>query len=410
MITPKPTEAVPGLASNPSLEAAWKWILTLAAATVLGLVATTLDTGAYPYIPFAFAGAFVMHLAMRPPRSDVIAAMASGIGFAAIYLLYRGATVPYFGRLAGIPGGFLGMGSLAILAWQCIWAPPLQRWTRFERLREAALIPLLCVISVITVTGVAVLTPITYDRVLYAFDTKFGGPPSWVAGRFFRQHEWIQIACGSVYNSLPLGMAVCLAIQWRDRQWKKRLIADLRWVAMALGSVGFLLYHVCPAAGPLYLFRNEFPFHVPDLTGVAIQPAWLEVAPRNGMPSLHVGWTLLLFWNMRRNGWWIRIATAVYMIVTAVATLGSGEHYLVDLMVAPPVALVIQALCTGTRHKMRWIALGVGAAITLAWLIGFRTSAALAIPGGAAAWTLGILSLAIPAVFAWRLDRSAATG
>ena len=198
-------------------------------------------------------------------------------------------------------GGFLGLGSLLSVTLQWFWAPATVKRVPLERAREVVLIPALCLCSAVAVNLAVGLTPITYDRILYVFDVKFGGPPSWVIGRLLRAHPWLLQACGYVYNSLPLGLAACLAIQWRDRQRKRPILVDLRWLSVALGVVGFLLYQVSPASGPIYLFGKEFPFHVPDLAGLAIQPAWLQPAARNGMPSLHVGWTLLLFWNMRRR-------------------------------------------------------------------------------------------------------------
>jgi hypothetical protein len=265
----------------------------------------------------------------------------------------------------------------------------------------------LCVCSAVAVNLAAQFTPITYDRILYVFDLKFGGPPSWVIGKLLRSNLWLLKACGYVYNSLPLGLAACLAIQWRDRQTNARIVVDLRWLSVAIGIVGFLLYQVSPAAGPIYLFGKDFPFHVPDLAGMAIQPAWLQPAARNGMPSLHVGWTLLLFWNMRRRNWWMGVISATYLTLTALATLGFGEHYLADLMVAPALALAVQAACTRTNARLRWIAMITGAAITLAWLIAFRTGAALRIPEGAATWSIALVSIALPAIVARRLERAA---
>ena len=284
---------------------------------------------------------------------------------------------------------------------------------QLERAREVVLIPALCLCSAVAVNLAIGLTPITYDRILYVFDANFsyaqpGGPPSWVIGRLLRAHPWLLKACGYVYNSLPLGLAACLAIQWRDRQRARNIVVDLRWISVALGVVGFLLYQVSPAAGPIYLFGKDFPFHVPDLAGLAIQPAWLQPAARNGMPSLHVGWTLLLFWNMRRRNWWMGVIAATYLTLTALATLGFGEHYLADLMVAPALALAIQAACTRTDARFRWVAMATGAAITLAWLIAFRTGAALRIPEGAATWSMAFVSVALPAIAGWRLERSAA--
>jgi len=295
-----------------------------------------------------------------------------------------------------------------MLSAKWIWAPADQKRSRLDEVCNAGLIPLLCVTSMVSVGLAMQVTPLTYDRLLYVFDLKFGGPPSWLVGRLFRLHPWISALCGYAYNSLPLGMAAGLAMQWRDRRKHRPIAIDLRWIAIALGVTGFLLYQICPVAGPIYLFAKQFPFQPPDLTGLAIQPAWLQEVPRNGMPSLHVGWMLLLFWNTRKREWWIAAGAAFYLLLTALATLGFGEHYLADLMVAPPLALAIQAACTRTSSPVRWIALALGSAITLTWLIAFRTGAALAIPSGTPVWTLAILTAILPAAMAWRLEHRSA--
>ena len=370
---------------------------TLAVALILVLLAGILRIASAPYIAFAFLGAFVTHVSMRPKASEVGMAVAVGMGFGVVYVLSHGSMLDYYGRSLGFPGGFIGMGSLQVLASQWIW-----KRIRFEPLREAALIPALCVGSMIAVAFAAILTPNTYDRLIYAFDVKFGGPPSWVVGRLFQVHGWLFAACGYVYNSLPLGLAACLVMQRRRRK-DGCVDADLRWVALALGVAGFLLYQIVPASGPIYLFAKEFPFLVPDLAGMQIGPAWLALEPRNAMPSLHVGWTMLLFWNVRYS-WWTRIVLGIYMTMTVLATLGSGEHYLADLMVAVPLALAIQAACSiMIQPRERWIGVIVGTIVTLAWLIAFRTGAALAVPAGPATWTLAGLTVTVPVAIAWHL-------
>jgi hypothetical protein len=125
------------------------------------------------------------------------------------------------------------------------------------------------------------------------------------------------------------------------------------------------------------------------------------------MPSLHVGWTFLLFWNIRRRSWWMGLIAATYLTLTSLATLGFGEHYLADLMVAPALALAIQAACTRTNARFRRLAMASGAIVTMAWLIAFRTGAALRIPEGAPTWSIAIVSIALPAIAGWRLERAA---
>jgi alpha-beta hydrolase superfamily lysophospholipase len=75
-------------------------------------------------------------------------------------------------------------------------------------------------------------------------------------------------------------------------------------------------------------------------------------------------------------------------------------------MVAPALALAIQAACTRTNARFRWVAMSTGAAIALAWLIAFRTGAVLRIPEGATTWSLALVSVALPAIAAWRLERA----
>jgi len=409
---PTPSQAVvfPATVNKHALETAYRWMQTACLAVILAAFATLFRLGSSPYIAFSFAGAFIMHMVLRPSRREVALVAACAAGFGAAYHLLHAEVINFFGAVIGVPGGFLGLGSLLVVTLQWFWAPAAAKHSHFERAREVVLIPALCVCSTVAVNLATGLTPITYDRLLYVFDMKFGGPPSWVIGRLLRAHPWLLQASGYVYNSLPLGLAACLAIQLRDRQSNTRITVDLRWLSIALGVTGFLLYQVCPAAGPVYLFGNEFPFRAPDLSSLAIQPAWLLPVARNGMPSLHVGWTLLLFWNIRRN-WWMGAIAAAYLTLTVLATLGFGEHYLADLIVTPPLALAIQAACTRTRSpigsNIRWIALATGAVITLAWLIAFRTGAALRIPEGAAAWSITLVSAAISAMAGWRLERAA---
>ena len=402
-----PSQVLPAVVNKQAFETTYRWMQAACLAIILVAVAAVFHLGSFPYIAFSFTGAFIMHLVLRPSRLEIALVVACGAIFGVLYYVAHGDITNFYGAAIGIPGGFLGLGSVLVATLQWFWAPaPLKR-VHFERARDVVLIPGLCVCSTVAVNLASGMTPVTYDRLLYVFDAKFGGPPSWAIGRLLRAHPWLLQATGYVYNSLPLGLAACLAIQLRDRQNGAPITVDLRWLSIALGVVGFLLYQVCPVAGPVYLFGKDFPFRIPDLTGMAIQPAWLQPAARNGMPSLHVGWTLLLFWNMRRRNWWMGAIAATYLTLTALATLGFGEHYLADLMVAPPLALAMQAACTRTDKRVRWVALAIGAAITLAWLIAFRTGAALRIPEGAAVWSLALASAVVPAIAGWRLERAA---
>ena len=177
-------------------------------------------------------------------------------------------------------------------------------------------------------------------------------------------------------------------------------VTDLRWVAVALGVMGYLLYQICPAAGPIYLVGKTFPFQPVNMAGMEMVAAPMKMVARNAMPSLHVGWTLLLYWSTRKRHALVRVAAALYLLLTTLATLGSGEHYLVDLMLAQ-VALITQAICTRRKGPIHWTALGVCLPLTLSWLFAFRTGAALAIPAGPWMWTLAAATVGLPLCLYW---------
>lgn len=124
------------------------------------------------------------------------------------------------------------------------------------------------------------------------------------------------------------------------------------------------------------------------------------------MPSLHVAWTFLLFWNLRKR----RILgplMALFLALTALATLGLGEHYLADLIVAIPLALTIQVAVLKTTSQWRLAALSAGSVITLAWLMAFRTGMALALPSGVPLWGIVAATILVPAGLVWQSERAA---
>jgi PAP2 superfamily protein len=374
------------------MERAYAWIQILAAALILILAAGVLKIGSAPYIAFAFAGSFLIFVCTSPSRAEIAWSVAAGAAFALIYYLHGGLMLSYFGSEIGTTGGFLGMGAVEVLAARMALANPDERPASLRRLRDAALIPSLCLGSMIAVSIAAYLTPITYDPVIYDFDLKFGGPPSWVVGAAFRSQPWLFSLAGHAYNCLPLALSACLLLD--TRRLSRHSEVNLMFAILLLGVAGFALYQICPVSGPVYLFPHDFPSHVPALAKAAPSP--LQEVPRNGMPSLHVAWTLLLFWNLRRRPVLAAVCLGL-LVLTILATLGSGEHYLADLIVAPPLVLAIQSVCSrGDAVRLRW-AFILGAAATLAWLIAFRTGIALSIPSGAPVWSLAFLSLALPA-------------
>ena len=140
------------------------------------------------------------------------------------------------------------------------------------------------------------------------------------------------------------------------------------------GPIGILFYNLFPALGPAHIFLQDFPWQ-PMST---LQASRLLCEPitvkgvQNAIPSLHISWVLLAWWYSRGLSVWERGIALTFVVFTVFATLGTGEHYFIDLVVAYPFSVMMQSLCA---FPMRWAArervTGVlyGLLLTLLWLV-----------------------------------------
>jgi hypothetical protein len=205
------------------------------------------------------------------------------------------------------------------------------------------------------------LNPETRDLLVFAFDRSLGFDPSAaVAGIILKSDVTRELAL-TVYAALPLMVAVAFTLQLRDRS----AVPDALLAFMAIALIGFPIYFLYPVAGPVYVFGALFPDHLPVLpSAVDVLPG----APRNGMPSLHFAWALALCFHARGTGFRARLGYGAFLWLTALAILGLGEHYLIDLVVALPLVLVALAACTPATNTYRHRAFAAGLAMLGAWL------------------------------------------
>jgi hypothetical protein len=143
------------------------------------------------------------------------------------------------------------------------------------------------------------------------------------------------------------------------------------------GPVGVFFYNLFPAVGPIHIFLSQFPWKpIPaeQVTHLFVEP--IPVAGlRNCMPSLHLGWVLLAWWYSRGLSLWERGIAMAFVMFTIFATMGTGEHYLIDLVVAFPFAVFLQGLCAlGLRRndRTRLTAVLYGLLLTLGWIAALR--------------------------------------
>jgi hypothetical protein len=188
----------------------------------------------------------------------------------------------------------------------------------------------------------------TFDLYALYADLSFGFNPSLWCNRWVERSGLYPVV-SIVYESLVLAMAATYALSLGRRGQPARVLA----VMMLAGIVGIQAYRLLPACGPVYLlgsecFLGEVPASCATVSLVDLRPVEIDPAfPRNAMPSLHIGWALLVYamcYQMCRTSRWRWVALA-YLILTTLATLAGGEHYLVDLVAAFPFALALWTLC-----------------------------------------------------------------
>jgi PAP2 superfamily len=93
------------------------------------------------------------------------------------------------------------------------------------------------------------------------------------------------------------------------------------------------IYMLIPVSGPRFVFPS-FPTIVPTVV-----PHLLALnTPPNGIPCVHLSNALLVAWFARK--WRFgQVAGVTFVLLTIGATLGFGEHYLFDLVLAVPYSM-----------------------------------------------------------------------
>jgi hypothetical protein len=179
------------------------------------------------------------------------------------------------------------------------------------------------------------LRPFTWDARLRAVDL-YLGLDGFAWARICWRTPWLRYVLTACYEALPLAFAVswtaersCLAIR----------------AAVIGGLLAFPLYLLVPACGPQYVFPG-YPWHPRELSGLVFVSM---LHPRNCFPSMHYAWALLLTINTRNKG--LKGALFAYSILVGMATVGGGEHYVVDVIAAVPFVWLVQWMA---EQSVKW--------------------------------------------------------
>ncbi len=350
----------------------------LVMATLLGLLVLVAWIGLpfdVLYIGYGLASAFIFQVAVRPRRWEILSVVV-----AACPLVLFDRLIIRQGRMQDLRIstclGMLGLVSFLVLGFKAVWAKGAEQQQLKSILLPAAALAFFILGSQRLLAIAGLLFTDTLDLYAYAFDGSLGFQPSFLIGRVFRDFALVSAIGHFTYFAIPIPMALVYAGHLRRRNTPPLFMLE---IFMAAGLLGYFLYSAFPATGPVYVAGPSFPGSALSLSALHqlnVRPIpvnrWFS---RNAMPSLHMAWVLLIWFNCKEFSRWVRVLAFTFVLITILDTLGTGEHYLVDLVVAFPFAVAIQALCTHwipLRSKTRFVPLVGGAAVVAVWLILLR--------------------------------------
>ncbi len=313
--------------------------------------------------------AIVIHFRIFPSWPDALLVLCGTFLLAAIdfqLLHYRPLLASWF--------SFAGLSSVLVLGVRTIWAEGASR-----KLLALSFVPVLLLVgseyfASTLLEWTAAAHPKVLDLYLYSFDASLGLQLPFLVGQEFAMWPSLRLVSLLFY----IGLAIPIALIYAGRLLRLRERAVPSFVAfLATGPMGILFYNLFPALGPAHLFGRQFPWR-PLLTSqvsrLFVEPVRIP-GPPNAIPSLHMAWVLLIWWYSRGLSWWERGVAFTFLTFTVLATLGTGEHYFVDLVVAFPFAVLVEAVCSFSlswKDKRRLAAIIGGLFCTLGWLAALR--------------------------------------
>ena len=187
--------------------------------------------------------------------------------------------------------------------------------------------------------------PLKLDLYIYQIDGWLGIQPSFVLGRIVYRSRSLMYALAAGYSLMPLSMSLVFAahvLYGRE--------SDARRVARTFILLFVLIlpvYALVPVCGPQFAFPG-FPYAAP---AGSPHPIPISAAP-NGIPSGHFATAVLVYWFARR--WTLGASLGgAFLVWTGIATVGSGQHYLFDLVVAVPYSALVYRLSQRSWARSR---------------------------------------------------------
>jgi hypothetical protein len=235
--------------------------------------------------------------------------------------------------------------------------------------------------------------------IAFADGALVGFQPSGLVAVAFAKSDVLRVASSVVYGFLPVAVAAVAGFETKSGASRDAGALPTFLIAAVLG---YACYALMPTIGPRAFFGESFPL-------MNASAAFLETKPgvdfdpthfRNAVPSLHVTWAALALLACRGRSMLASILMSVFLAFTILATLGLGEHYLVDLIVAAPFLLVVRAASSikvSSFSPERLGGLVVGSALLALWVWHIRSGSLL----GVSSSFVMVFSLVTVGLSAW---------
>jgi PAP2 superfamily len=224
------------------------------------------------------------------------------------------------------------------------------------------------------------LLPFKFDYILAVLDGALGVS----AGAIARPLEGFWRVPLIVVYQLMVPMMICWFFVTRSGNPRASIV--LAYVAELIAAP--ILYAIFPACGPIYAFGARW-LHPPQVQATAVQLAGMP----NAFPSLHVG-TAFVFVLLAPGKLW-RAVSLAFLAATALATLVTGEHYVIDLVAGLAFGCFAASVGYG-RFRNAAFYLGVVLGWSLAVRFGYQAlNAHPALPRSFALLTIATAVLAV---------------
>jgi hypothetical protein len=252
----------------------------------------------------------------------------------------------------------------------------------------------------------AVTAPAILDLKLASIDESFGFQPASAMAQLFAALPGLKTLAMGAY-ALPQPAIVIVAACY----WKRPSTSGVSVIQtfMIASTIGFICYSLTPAIGPINYFPNGLPMHA-DAAYLSHLPLFDfdPHHPRNAMPSMHITWAILVFLYSRGFSIQGRMLAGLFAFLTFCATLGLGEHYLIDLLVALTVVLFVRSLCAfrlSWADPHRLCGMVVGISMLALWISLIRSGPVMS---GPLVVVLALVTSAISVLLEHRLARAEA--